>query len=291
VKDRFLAYIQYEKRYSPNTVTAYRTDLDQFFAFLSAQYQVSEITDIDHAIIRSWLVFLMEQGDSPRSVNRKLTSLKSFYRFLLKEGVVENNPMRRIISPKTSKRLPEFVEAEKMTSLFEHFNQDGGFSGMRDRIIIEMFYNTGIRLSELMNLKESDIDFHSDTIKVLGKRNKERIIPFTKKFGLLLKDYIKEKEKAFGLIQELFLTDSGGKMYPKRIYLIVKRQLGGITTLDKKSPHILRHTFATHLLNNGADLNAVKELLGHANLAATQVYTHNTIEKLKKIYKQAHPRA
>ena len=291
MKDRFLAYIQYEKRYSPHTVTAYRTDLDQFFAFLGAQYQISEIRDVDHAMVRSWLVFLMEQGNSPRSVNRKLTSLKSFYRFLLKEGVVENNPMRKIISPKTSKRLPEFVEAEKMTALFQQFNANNGFSGMRDRIIIEMFYNTGIRLSELMNLKESDIDFHSDTIKVLGKRNKERIIPFSKKFGLLLKNYIKGKETAFGAVPELFLTDSGRKMYSKRIYLIVKRQLGNITTLEKKSPHILRHTFATHLLNNGAELNAVKELLGHANLAATQVYTHNTIEKLKKIYKQAHPRA
>jgi len=291
VKDRFLAYIQYEKRYSPHTVTAYRTDLDQFFAFLSAQYQITEITDVDHAMIRSWLVFLMEYGDSPRSVNRKLTSLKSFYRFLLKEGVVENNPMRRIISPKTSKRLPEFVESENMVALFEDFANRGGFSGIRDSIIIEMFYNTGIRLSELMNLKERDIDFHSDTIKVLGKRNKERIIPFSKKFGLLIKEYIKEKEKTFGAVPQLFLTDSGRKMYAKCIYLIVKRHLGSITTLEKKSPHILRHTFATHLLNNGADLNAVKELLGHASLAATQVYTHNTIERLKEIYKQAHPRA
>jgi len=291
VKDRFLAYIQYEKRYSPHTVTAYRTDLDQFFTFLSAQYQTSEISDVDHSMIRSWLVFLMEHGDSPRSVNRKLTSLKSFYRFLLKEGIVENNPMRRIISPKTSKRLPEFVETENMTALLKHMEEDEGFPGLRDRIIIEMFYNTGIRLSELLNLKETDVDFHSDTVKVLGKRNKERIIPFTNKFGSLLKDYIKEKEKIFGLVPELFLTDSGRKMYPKLIYLIVKNHLVSFTTLEKKSPHILRHTFATHLLNNGAELNAVKELLGHANLAATQVYTHNTIEKLKKIYKQAHPRA
>jgi len=291
VKDRFLAYIQYEKRYSPHTVTAYRTDLDQFFAFLSAQYQTSDISGVDHSMIRSWLVFLMEQGDSPRSVNRKLTSLKSFYRFLLKEGDVENNPMRRIISPKTPKHLPEFVEAGRMTAMIDHMDGDKGFPGMRNRIIVEMFYNTGMRLSELLYLKETDIDFHTDTIKVLGKRNKERLIPFTKKFGLLLKDYIKEKETSFGLVPELFLTDSGRKMYPKLIYLIVRDQLRSFTTLEKKSPHVLRHTFATHLLNNGADLNAVKELLGHANLAATQVYTHNTIEKLKKIYKQAHPRA
>jgi len=291
VKDRFLAYIQYEKRYSPHTVTAYRTDLDQFFTFLSAQYQITDISVIDHSMIRSWLVFLMEQGDSPRSVNRKLTSLKSFYRFLLKEGVVENNPMRRVISPKTSKRLPEFVETASMSALIGHMQGVEGFPGLRDMIIVEMFYNTGIRLSELLNLKETDVDFNSDTIKVMGKRNKERIIPFSKKFGTLLKNYVKEKENSFGQHPELFLTDKGGKMYSKQIYLIVNKHLAGFTTLDKKSPHVLRHTFATHLLNNGAELNAVKELLGHASLAATQVYTHNTIDKLKRIYKQAHPRA
>jgi len=291
VKDRFLAYIQYEKRYSPHTVTAYRIDLDQFFAFLSVQYQITEIRDVDHPVIRSWLVYLIEHGDSPRSVNRKLTSLKSFYRFLLKEGVVEINPMRRIVSLRSSKRLPEFVETEKMSALIEKMETVEGFPGLRNRMILEMFYNTGMRLSELVRLKDADIDFHSNTIKVLGKRNKERLIPFTRKFGISLKAYISEKEKTFGLVPELFLTDSGGKIYPKLIYLIVRDHLTSVTTLDRKSPHILRHTFATHLLNNGAELNAVKELLGHANLAAAQVYTHNTIEKLKKIYKQAHPRA
>jgi len=291
VKDRFLEYIQYEKRYSPHTVTAYRIDLDQFFAFLSAQYQIAEIKEVDHAMVRSWLVFLIEQGDSPRSVNRKLTCLKSFYRFLVKEGAVENNPMRRIVSLKTSKRLPEFVETEKMSVLIEQMEGNEGFPALRNRIILEMFYNTGIRLSELLRMKETDIDFHSNNIKVLGKRNKERLIPFTKKFGTLLKKYLEEKEKNFGQLPKLFLTDSGGTIYPKLIYLIVRKHLAGVTTLDKKSPHVLRHTFATHLLNNGAELNAVKELLGHSNLAATQIYTHNTIEKLKKIYKQAHPRA
>ncbi len=242
-------------------------------------------------MVRSWLVFLIEQGDSPRTVNRKLTSLKSFYRFLMKEGTLASNPMRKVIAPKAPKRLPEFVETGNMSLLIDQMAGVEGFSGMRDRIILEMFYNTGMRLSELLYLKESGIDFKSDTIKVLGKRNKERIIPFTKKFGVLLKDYILEKEKCFGQHEDMFLTDSGRKMYPKLIYLIVRRNLSGVTTLDKKSPHVLRHTFATHLLNNGAELNAVKELLGHANLAATQIYTHNTIEKLKRIYKQAHPRA
>jgi integrase/recombinase XerC len=291
VKDRFLAYIQYEKRYSPHTVTAYRIDLDQFFNFLSIQYNATELSGIDHSMIRSWLVSLIEEGNSPRSVNRKITTLKSFYRFLLKEGLVNDNPLRKITPPKSAKKLPEFIEKGKMSLLLDEMNPGDGYCGLRDRIILEMFYNTGIRLSELINLQEKDVDFHNGTIKVLGKRNKERLIPFSQKFGILLKEYVKEKQKTFDYLPSLFLTDSGGKMYPKKVYLIVKKYLSNVTTLDKKSPHVLRHTFATHLLNNGADLNAVKELLGHANLSATQIYTHNTIEKLKEIYKQAHPRA
>ena len=291
MKDRFLAYIQYEKRYSPHTVTAYRIDLDQFVDFLSTQYNAADLSGINHSMIRSWLVSLMEDGNSPRSVNRKLTTLKSFYRFLQKEGLVEQNPVRKITPPKSSKRLPEFIETEKMSLLLDQMGSGEGFPGLRDRIILEMFYNTGMRLSELINLQEKDVDFYNSTLKVLGKRNKERLIPFSQKFGTLLKDYLKEKQMNFGFIPHLFLTDSGGKIYPKKVYLIVKNSLGSVTTLDKKSPHVLRHTFATHLLNNGAELNAVKELLGHANLSATQIYTHNTIEKLKAIYKQAHPRA
>ena len=291
MKDRFLAYIQYEKRYSPHTVTAYRIDLDQFFNFLSIQYNATELSGIDHSMIRSWLVSLIEEGNSPRSVNRKITTLKSFYRFLLKEGLVNDNPLRKITPPKSAKKLPEFIEKGKMSLLLDEMNPGDGYCGLRDRIILEMFYNTGIRLSELINLQEKDVDFHNGTIKVLGKRNKERLIPFSQKFGILLKEYVKEKQKTFDYLPSLFLTDSGGKMYPKKVYLIVKKYLSNVTTLDKKSPHVLRHTFATHLLNNGADLNAVKELLGHANLSATQIYTHNTIEKLKEIYKQAHPRA
>ena len=291
MKDRFLAYIQYEKRYSPHTVTAYRIDLDQFFNFLSIQYNATELSGIDHSMIRSWLVSLIEEGNSPRSVNRKITTLKSFYRFLLKEGLVNDNPLRKITPPKSAKKLPEFIEKGKMSLLLDEMNPGDGYCGLRDRIILEMFYNTGIRLSELINLQEKDVDFHNGTIKVLGKRNKERLIPFSQKFGILLKEYVKEKQKTFDYLPSLFLTDSGGKMYPKKVYLIVKKYLSNVTTLDKKSPHVLRHTFATHLLNNGAELNAVKELLGHANLSATQIYTHNTIEKLKEIYKQAHPRA
>jgi integrase/recombinase XerC len=242
-------------------------------------------------MIRSWIVYLMEHKVVPRSINRKLTTLKSFYKFLVREGMVEQNPMRKITSPKTSKRLPVFVDRERMDTLLDQAEFGEGYAGLRNKLIVEMFYSTGMRLSELVNLKEIDIDFHNDTLKVLGKRNKERLIQFSFKFSLLLKEYLAEKEKYFGGNQALFLTDRGRKIYPKMVYLIVTKHLAGVTTLDKKSPHVLRHTFATHMLNNGAELNAVKELLGHANLSATQVYTHNTIDKLKTIYKQAHPKA
>jgi len=301
-KGKFIDYIQYEKRYSPHTVSAYRNDLDQFFSFLNIQYNISDIRDVTHPMIRSWLVLLMEEKISPRSVNRKLTTLKSFYKFLLKEGRVSINPMRKIISPRTSKKLPSFVEKEKMMMLFETINFGEGFPALRDRLILEILYATGMRVSELINLKETDIDFHQSTLKVLGKRNKERLIPFTNKFADFLKLYLKGKKTYLENAEFpgpsdnlddrwLLITDSGKKSYPRFIYRAVTKYLSQVTTLQKISPHVLRHTFATHLLNNGAELNAVKELLGHANLSATQVYTHNTIEKLKTIYKQAHPKA
>ncbi len=291
MKDRFIAYIQFEKRYSPHTVVAYTGDLNQFFKYLLEQYDETDIRHVDSPMIRSWLVFLMEHEISTRSVNRKLTTLKSFYRFLIREGVVETNPLLKINSPKTSKRLPAFIEREKMDILLDENVWNDDYPGRRDKLIVELFYATGIRLSELVNLKVSDFDFHHSTIKVLGKRNKERLIPFNKKLEGLILEYISVKDKEFGCRPEFFLTNKGKKIYPKLVYLIVTGRLREVTTLNKKSPHVLRHTFATHLLNNGADLNAVKELLGHANLSATQVYTHNTIDKLKKIYKQAHPKA
>jgi integrase/recombinase XerC len=291
VTERFLAYIEFEKRYSPNTVVAYRNDLDQFFEYLALSYNINAINEVSHSMIRSWLVNMIEHDILPRSVNRKLTTLKSFYKFLIREGVVVENPMRKITSPKTSTRLPVFIDKEKMDILLDRSDFGEGYSGLRDKLIIEMFYATGMRLSELINLKETDIDFHNNTIKVLGKRNKERLIPFSYRFSLLLKEYLTEKERCFSGNQDLFLTGKGRKVYPKMVYLTVNKYLAGVTTLDKKSPHVLRHTFATNMLNNGAELNAVKELLGHANLSATQVYTHNTIEKLKTIYKQAHPKA
>jgi len=291
VKQRFLAYLQYEKRYSPQTVTAYRIDLDQFYGYLHACYEIEDIYLVTHPMVRSWMAEMMEHGISARSITRKLTTLKSFYKFLLREGILESNPLLKLTSPKVPKRLPVFVERDKMDMLLDHIDFGAGYPGIRNKLILELFYVTGMRLSELVNLKETDLDFHHHTIKVLGKRNKERLIPFGNKFEILLKHYLEEKRNLFGETNALFLTDKGKMIYPKMIYRIVTGYLGMVTTLEKKSPHVLRHTFATHLLNNGAELNAVKELLGHANLSATQVYTHNTIENLKRIYKQAHPKA
>lgn len=291
----FILYIRFEKRYSDNTILAYRNDLDQFYNFIKDRYNIINIKDVDYSIIRSWLVFLMENSISARSINRKLTSLKSFYKFLVKEGEVEINPMNKVISPKTPKKIPQFVEKEKMDMLFKSIDFGEGFSAIRDRFILELFYATGMRLSELVNLKVSDINFSNSTIKVLGKRNKERLIPYNVVIKSLIQEYLTEKGRIFNKPEEeeeyLFVTDKGDQIYHKLVYRIVSYYLGLVTSLNKKSPHILRHTFATHMLNNGADLNAIKELLGHANLSATQVYTHNSIDKLKSIYKQAHPKA
>lgn len=289
MKEGFISYIRYEKRYSPHTVTAYENDLNQFLDFLSQAYGITNPGEVTHIIVRSWLVSMMEHGISPRTVNRKLTTLKSFYRYLIRQGKAENNPMLRVISPKTSKRLPVFVEREKMDLLFEGMGITGSFGPLRDRVIVELFYATGMRLSEMVGLREQDVDFSNNTIKVLGKRNKERLIPLGNQMKGLLQVYIQEKRTFSTDI--LIVTDKGKQVYPRLVQRIVNRLLSGVTTLEKKSPHVLRHTFATHMLNNGAELNAVKELLGHANLAATQVYTHNTIEKLKHVYEQAHPKA
>ncbi|NVN95035.1 MAG: tyrosine-type recombinase/integrase [Bacteroidetes bacterium] len=294
--EKFLKYIKYEKRYSLNTYIAYKNDLEQFYTFISSTYEISEISAVTHQMIRSWLASLMETGIQARSINRKITTIKSFYKYLLKERVLSTNPTIKIVSPKTPKKLPVYVEEVNMETLLDNKNDfSEEYLQYRNILIIEVFYNTGIRLTELINLKQEDIDFVNLTIKVLGKRNKERIIPITKdlKDKFLLFSKLKENQ---GIISKdklsfVFLTNNGKKVYPKLVYRIVNYYLSGITTINKKSPHVLRHTFATHMLNNGADLNAIKEILGHSNLSATQVYTHNTINKLKSIYKQAHPRA
>ncbi|MES2397378.1 MAG: tyrosine-type recombinase/integrase [Bacteroidota bacterium] len=287
-KDGFLEFIQYEKRASKHTLVAYSNDIKQFVTYLSTTYEITKIAEVNHTIIRSWIVSLMEQKISPRSVNRKITTLKTFYKFLLRQSIVTENPMLKILSPKTSKRLPVFIEKEKMDTLLDDTVFGDDFEGQRNKLIIELFYATGIRLSELINLKQSNVDMYLCQIKVLGKRNKERIVPFNAILKEQIQQYITAKAN---LNDEFLLINKNGKqLYEKFVYRIVNTYLSQITTVNKKSPHVLRHTFATHMLNNGADLNAIKELLGHANLSATQVYTHNTVEKLKNIHKQAHPK-
>ncbi len=291
-KESFLQYLKNQKRYSVHTLRAYSDDLEQFFIFCKQQTDRTDILKIDHKIIRRWVADMMDRHISARSVRRKISALKSFYKYLQKEGKISHNPARRVISPKTEKKLPAFVNAENMDNLLNNIDFGEDFKGKRNRLIIDMFYQTGIRLSELIHLKTSNIDISNMNIKVLGKRNKERIIPVTKNLLDSIHDYLSEKEK-LSLTEDtcLFVTEKGDQVYPKLIYRIVNNYLNLITTIEKKSPHVLRHTFATQMLNAGAELNAIKEILGHSNLSATEIYTHNTFKKLKSIYKQAHPRA
>jgi integrase/recombinase XerC len=291
---QFIQYIQSEKRFSEHTITAYSKDLEQFSSFISSEYNTHSVTEINHHMIRSWVVFLVDQNTSARSVNRKLSTLKTYYKYLLRNKLVKENPMSKIPPLKPSKKLPEFVSSQHMDLLLDEVAFEDGFEGVRNKLIIEILYYTGMRLSELINLKDSDIDLNSLHLKVLGKRNKERLIPFEQKLKNSIYTYINCRNSKFdGDVsnQYFLLTSKGRKIYKKLVYRVVNSYLSRVSTLQKTSPHILRHTFATHMLNNGADLNAIKEILGHANLSATQVYTHNTIDKLKTIYKQAHPRA
>ena len=287
-QENFISYLSSEKRFSRHTIISYSNDINQFALFLSEQFQIkNEVAEINFHMVRSWIAFLLEQGIAPRSVNRKISTLKTYFKFLIREGVIRDSPMLKVVSPKSKKRLPLFVEENQIELLLNEVEFDGGFFGQRDKLIIELFYATGIRLSELINIKVLDINFDKNLIKVLGKRNKERLIPISVRVAKELQYFI-EKYK---LVNYLITNLEGEKVYTKLVYRIVNRYIGKISSVNKKSPHVLRHTFATHMLNNGADINAIKELLGHANLSATQVYTHNTIEKLKTVYKQAHPRA
>ena len=292
-RESFLVYLQHEKRNSTNTVQSYSIDLDQFIRYCRSVHKILNLDEVDVKVVRGWVVQLMEEGLAPRSVNRKLTTLKTFYQFLIREGIITKNPMNSILTLKQKTKLPEFVEQEHMDQLLDQYDFGEDYSGIRNRLLIEILYATGIRREELIGMRDQNIDIDRKMLKVLGKRNKERMIPFTKEIKVNIEKYLKCRNEAFpGLIDPyFFLSDKGKKMYGKLVYCIVKKHLEFVTTIEKKSPHILRHTFATHLLNNGADLNAVKELLGHANLSATQIYTHNTFEKLKQVYKLAHPRA
>jgi integrase/recombinase XerC len=290
--ERFIRYLQFEKRFSPNTVIAYKKDLYQFSEFIASPG--SDLLEISHQQVRSWIVSLMDQGMEPKSINRKISSLRSFYKFLQREGLINSSPMIHVKAPKTPKRLPIIITEQKMDSLLDAkdvFSDD--FEGIRNRLILELLYGTGMRLAELVGLSNDDVNIYESQIKVLGKRNKERIIPISKVLAKLIADYqVQKNNQKFNFkALSLIVTKEGKAAYPKFIYRIVHSILSFISTQDKKSPHILRHSFATTLLNRGADLNAIKELLGHSSLAATQVYTHNSVEKLKAVYKQAHPKA
>jgi len=289
---KFYKYIEYEKRYSPNTLISYKNDLQQFSDFLSSEYQTLPSLS-SSSQVRSWLSDLMVRGVSPKSINRKISSLKSFYRFLESNNKIAVNPMQKVSSPKTGKKLPVFVPEEKMQMLFDEIDSGEDFPGLRNRLILEMFYATGIRLAELIALKHQDIDIAKAQIKVKGKGNKERIIPMLRSLLNTYKKYLILKQEIFGdqITDDVFVTDEGKKIYRKFAYRVVNFYLSTHTTVGKRSPHVLRHSFATHMLNHGADINAIKELLGHSSLSATEVYTHNTVEKLKTVYKQAHPKA
>lgn len=298
-KGSFLQYLEIEKRYSPHTVRSYSKDLDQFYSFLSARGIPDDPSGITSSDIRAWIVDML--GDEPVSVTRKITAvslnrkiscLRVFFKYMRKQGVVKSDPLEKVVKPKKKKTLPYFVDEKSMDDLLdkEYFRND--FSGIRDRSVIEMLYLTGMRRAELTGLRNSDVDLAEGTLRVTGKRNKQRIIPIVIPYKRHLEEYISMRNDNVAANPDawFFVTDKGNKLYDKYVYNIVNRYLSMVTTIEKRSPHVLRHTFATHMLNRGADLNSIKELLGHANLSATQIYTHNTFEKLKKIYKSAHPR-
>ena len=289
--DKFLNFLVYEKRVSQNTILAYEKDLDQFFTFIQTQYHLNSEQDVIHVHLRAWAVSLIETQLNPVSINRKIACLKSYFKFLRSRGFIVNNPASRIRPLKTEKKLPSFLRLSETILLLDNIKYENSFSGKRDKLVIELLYASGIRLSELINLKKDDVNFYDGTLKVIGKRNKERLVPINEFLIKIIESYLQEykfeeKSKAY-----LLLTDKKKQMYPMFVHRLVKKYLSQITTSKKRSPHILRHTFATHMLDKGAELNAIKELLGHSSLAATQIYTHNSMEKLKKTFDQAHPKA
>jgi integrase/recombinase XerC len=289
----FLDYLHFQKRYSKHTIVSYKNDLTAFFDFLLAQFDQTALADIKTTFVRSWLAELKQQEMESKTINRKISTLKSFFKYQLRQQTITVSPMTSIISPKVNKRLPQFVDKKDIATLLTHVEFPETWAGKTDQLIILLFYSTGMRQAELVGLKESDISKGNSALKVLGKGNKERIIPLSNQLMKKMQEYMDDKRNVLETFNKdvLLVTDTGKKLYPRYVYNTVHKYLGLVTTIDKKSPHVLRHSFATHLMNNGADLNAVKELLGHSSLAATQIYTHNTIEKLKDIHKKAHPKA
>jgi integrase/recombinase XerC len=289
----FLNYLTFQKRYSKHTIISYKNDLGNFFEFLLTEYKITAVNEITPALIRTWLASLKENKASSKTINRKISSLKSFFKYQLRMKRISVSPVASIGSLKISRRLPSFIEQNDLDTLMKNDFFPATFQGKTDFLIFEILYQTGIRRSELINLKETDIDQYSATIKVLGKGNKERIIPVNNQLIKLISDYISDKKIEFPELdqQALLVNKDGKELYPKYIYNLVKEKLGKVSTSERKSPHVLRHSFATHLTNNGAQINAIKELLGHSSLAATQIYTHNSIEKLKEIHRQAHPKS
>ncbi|MFD3001161.1 tyrosine-type recombinase/integrase [Pontibacter toksunensis] len=291
--DLFFKYLQYEKRYSSHTLTSYHTDLGQFAQYLRQVYDIADAAEADHTIIRSWILTLVQNNIKPRSINRKIACLRSYFRFLLAQQRIAINPMLRIKAPKASKKLPAFVLEEPFNTLLDSFTFEDNFEGQRERLILEFLYGTGIRLAELLGVEHADIDHRSKVVRVLGKGNKERIVPLNDSLLNSIAAYETQKKRYFADNNsvKLLVTNKARPLYPKFVYRVVKKYISLITTSEHNSPHVLRHSFATHLLNKGADLNAIKDLLGHASLAATQVYTHNSIEKLKSVFEKAHPKA
>ena len=287
LQSKFISFIKSEKRLSQYTVTSYNSDLNQFFLFLNNFDGIRTEKEITFKIIRLWISFLVESGLSSRSVNRKISTIKSYFKFLEISEEIILNPTLKIISPKISKKLPVIVEKVNLDLLLDKENFKNSFIGKRDKLIIEVFYLTGIRLSELIGIRIKDFNFESLTLKIFGKRNKERLVPLS--FNIV--NDIQKFINKYNLNSLLFTNENQEKLYPKKVYRIVNYYIGKVSSVNKKSPHVLRHSFATHMLNNGADINAIKEILGHSNLSATQIYTHNSVEKLKSVYKQAHPRA
>ena len=291
--DKFLDYLLQVKRYSSRTIISYRTDISQFKIFLKERYDIDDIREVDSHMARTWFAELIDGGNSRSTFNRKLSALRSLYKYLFSVGIVNTNPLEKLTSVKKDKRLPVYVKEEALETMLDPEYYDNSFAGLRDRFILELFYSTGMRLSELIELKHADIDHEKGQVRISGKGNKQRIVPMLVGLMHLYHEYVDIKRKEFVDLPAdwLFVTNKGAKLYPGFVYRRVNHHLSRVSTKTRRSPHVMRHSFATHMLNRGADLNAIKELLGHSNLSATQVYTHNTVEKIKQVYKQAHPKA